>query len=259
MTRRTFIKTGVLGLAASSLLVAALGDDPFHRQLRNQFYKVCGSPGLRGQRLVVLADIHYGWSFGEPEAKMLSARVSALKPDLVFFAGDLAHEPTTDLSGFLANWNSPGKHYFSSGNHDIPLLPDDPQTVLAQLRASSIHVLENEKIVLGDYNIIGMTSGLCGTPDFALLDTNYNLVISHEPDLWDRYHGSVLQLAGHTHGGQVQILGQPLLLPSMGHKYPQGLFSKSLRNNLIVSRGIGTTGINVRIGCPPEIVVVDFI
>jgi len=259
MTRRTFVKTSVWGLAASSLLGSALGDDPFHRQLRNQYYGVRGAPGLRGQRLVVLADIHYGWFFGESETKILSAKVSILKPDLVFFAGDLAHEPTTDLIGFLANWNAPGKHYFSSGNHDIPLLPDDPQTVLAQLRASSIQVLENEKLALGDYNIIGMTSGLCGNPDFALLDDNYNLVISHEPDLWDRYHGSVLQLAGHTHGGQVQILGQPLLLPSLGHKYPQGFYTKSPSNHLIVSRGVGTSGINVRIGCPPEIVIVDFI
>jgi predicted MPP superfamily phosphohydrolase len=259
MTRGTFIKTSVLGLAASSLLLTAFGENPLDGQLRNQFYRVRGSPGLQGQRLVVLADIHYGWFFGEPETRILSARVSALKPDLVFFAGDLAHEPTTDLSGFLASWSAPGEHYFSSGNHDIPLLPGDPGTVLAQLRTSSIRVLENEKIAFGDYNIIGMSSGLCGTPDFTLLDTKYNLVISHEPDLWDHYHGPVLHLAGHTHGGQIQILGQPLLLPSLGHKYPQGLFTKSARNNLIVSRGIGTSGVNVRIGCPPEIVVVDFI
>jgi predicted MPP superfamily phosphohydrolase len=259
MTRGMFLRTSLLGLTASSLPANTSEENSFSHRLCNRFYKIEGSSELRGQRLLVLADIHYGCCFGEQETKILSAKVSALKPDLIFFAGDLAHKPTTDLTGFLANWNSPGKHYFAPGNHDIPLLPEDNHTVLAQLKESMIHVLNNDKIVFGDYNVIGMSSGLCGNPDFTLLDSNYNLVIGHEPDLWDRYQGSVLHLAGHTHGGQVQILGHPLLLPSLGQKYSQGLYSKSADNNLIVSRGIGASGFNVRIGCPPEIVVVDFI
>jgi uncharacterized protein len=259
MTRNDFIKMTALGVTSSSLFVTSFGTNPFHRQLCNRFYKVQASKELEGKRLLVLADIHYGSFFGELETKMLNDRVVSLNPDLVFFAGDLAHRPTTDLSGFLANWNSPGTHFFAPGNHDLPHRLKDSQSVLTQLKKSNIHVLNNDKMSFGDYSIIGMTSGLCGAPDLSLLDTKYNLVISHEPDLWDGYHGSLLHLAGHTHGGQIQILGHPVYLPALGLKYPEGLFSKGTANKLIVSRGIGATDINIRIGCPPEIVVVDFI
>jgi predicted MPP superfamily phosphohydrolase len=259
MPRRTFIKASAVGLAASSLVVAAFGADSFQRQLRTQFYRIPSPYGLRGKRLLVLADIHYGPFFGEGETKILSAKATALCPDLVFFAGDLANEPTTDLTGFFVNWNSPGIHFFAPGNHDVPLDRRAPQTVLAQLVHSKIQVLNNEKLSFGDYNIIGMESGLCGNPDLTLLNSKYSLVISHEPDLWDYYPGPMLQLAGHTHGGQVQVQGQPLFLPALGRKYPQGIFSESSSRKLIVSRGIGTSGLNIRLGCAPEIVVVDFI
>jgi len=259
MNRHDFIKITALGLTTPSVLVASLGANPFHSQLCNRFYKIHAPSSLQGTRLLVLADIHYGSFFGEDETKLLNERAASLNPDLVFFAGDLAHTPTTDLRGFLANWNAPGGHFFAPGNHDLPLDPREHHTVLAQLGRSDIRVLNNEKLSFREYNIIGMTSGLCGTPDPTLLDSKYNLVISHEPDLWDCYQGSLLHLAGHTHGGQVQVLGCPVHLPAMGRKYPQGMFSKPGENKLIVSRGIGATDINVRIGCPPEIVVVDFI
>jgi predicted MPP superfamily phosphohydrolase len=66
--------------------------------------------------------------------------------------------------------------------------------------------------------------------------------------------GFDLTMAGHTHGGQinVEILHQNLnvarfLTPFVYGRYGQG------RASLYVSRGIGTIGIPVRIGARPEI------
>jgi len=58
---------------------------------------------------------------------------------------------------------------------------------------NKIQILDNERLSFGDYNIVGMESGLCEGPDLTLLDNKYTLVISHEPDLWDYYAGSLRQ------------------------------------------------------------------
>jgi hypothetical protein len=68
-----------------------------------------------------------------------------------------------------------------------------------------------------------------------------------------------LILAGHTHGGQFVIpYTPPLFVPSkFGAEFASGLVQNT-NNKMIVSRGIGTTGIPIRVNCRPEIVVVEF-
>ena len=67
-------------------------------------------------------------------------------------------------------------------------------------------------------------------------------------------------MAGHTHGGQfVFPFTPPLFVPSkFGSEFASGLITSS-KNKMIISKGIGTTGIPLRFNCKPEIVVVDFI
>jgi len=62
-----------------------------------------------------------------------------------------------------------------------------------------------------------------------------------------------LMLSGHTHGGQVRLpfLG-PLILPSMGKKYVEGLFHFD-HLQLYVNRGVGTVGLPFRFNCPSEL------
>ena len=69
-----------------------------------------------------------------------------------------------------------------------------------------------------------------------------------------------LTLAGHNHGGQVQIpFYGALLVPSdSGTKFANGLFNIN-GNNIIITKGLGNSIMNVRFCCPPEIVVIDFI
>jgi predicted MPP superfamily phosphohydrolase len=62
-----------------------------------------------------------------------------------------------------------------------------------------------------------------------------------------------LMISGHTHGGQVRVpfLGA-IVLPSGGKKYVEGLFRFD-RMQLYVNRGIGTTGLPLRLNSPPEV------
>jgi uncharacterized protein len=106
-----------------------------------------------------------------------------------------------------------------------------------------------------------------------------NILLSHNPNTFNRAAelGVELSLAGHTHGGQVQVeildvsisparfitdyvaglYRRPLLMPDQPRRMgetiklmpnaPKGLAA------LYVNRGLGTVGAPVRLGAPPEI------
>ncbi len=66
-----------------------------------------------------------------------------------------------------------------------------------------------------------------------------------------------LTLSGHTHGGQVRLFGYSPRVPSrFGNRFAYGHICEEDRN-LIVSGGLGCSILPVRIGVPPEIVMVD--
>ena len=72
-----------------------------------------------------------------------------------------------------------------------------------------------------------------------------------------RQAGFDLQLSGHTHGGQVRLLGFSPMVPSrFGNRYALGHVREEGRE-LIVSGGLGTSILPVRLGVPPEITVVE--
>ena len=82
-------------------------------------------------------------------------------------------------------------------------------------------------------------------------------VMAHGPDIFAAMPDRVaLTLCGHTHGGQVRILGYSPRVPSRyGNRYAYGRISEGGRD-LIVSGGLGTSILPVRFGVPPEIVEV---
>jgi hypothetical protein len=84
------------------------------------------------------------------------------------------------------------------------------------------------------------------------------IAMVHEPDIFPRMPGRVsLTLAGHTHGGQVRIAGFAPIVPSYyGRRYTYGHIVEQDRH-IIVSGGLGCSGLPVRFGSPPEIVLVD--
>ncbi len=84
------------------------------------------------------------------------------------------------------------------------------------------------------------------------------ILMAHEPDIFPRVPDRVaLTVAGHTHGGQIRILGYAPVVPSrFGNRYVYGHVVEHNRN-LIVSGGLGCSGVPVRLGAPPEIVMIE--
>ena len=89
-----------------------------------------------------------------------------------------------------------------------------------------------------------------------------NILMTHNPNAFDRAAelGIELSLAGHTHGGQVTLeFISPDISPSrLVTPYVVGWFSKP-GGRLYVNRGIGTIGVPMRIGAPPEITVYELV
>jgi predicted MPP superfamily phosphohydrolase len=65
---------------------------------------------------------------------------------------------------------------------------------------------------------------------------------------------ATLTLAGHTHGGQVDLplLGRRVVPSRFGSRYAAGHIVEGGRH-LFVTTGVGTSIVPVRFGVPPEI------
>jgi predicted MPP superfamily phosphohydrolase len=82
------------------------------------------------------------------------------------------------------------------------------------------------------------------------------VLLAHEPDIAVHVPRRVaLTLSGHTHGGQVRLLGWSPMVPSrFGNRFAYGHVREPC--DLIVSGGLGCSIMPVRIGVPPEVVLV---
>jgi len=83
------------------------------------------------------------------------------------------------------------------------------------------------------------------------------LLLKHVPVVHDETLGLFdLQLAGHTHRGQIFpfrfVTG--MVFPMQAGFYPLGRGS-----NLYTSRGSGTWGPPIRLGSPPEVTIVELV
>ncbi len=93
-----------------------------------------------------------------------------------------------------------------------------------------------------------------------ITDNSPVIMMAHEPDIFaiapDRIS---LTLSGHTHGGQVRPFGLIPVVPSaFGSRYAYGHIVEHDRH-LVVSGGLGFSGLPLRLGVPPEIVTVDVV
>ena len=90
-------------------------------------------------------------------------------------------------------------------------------------------------------------------------DDAYRILMLHEPDAADLYadYGFELMLAGHSHGGQVNLPFLSSPTTSMAEKYQKGLYDMetSGKIKLYVNSGIGTSHFPIRFRVPPEITV----
>ncbi|HEV8695037.1 MAG TPA: metallophosphoesterase [Lysobacter sp.] len=262
-----------LGLALVLFACAAWGFGFEPSRLVQRDYELAlprWSQQCDGLRIDVVSDLHTGSPHnGVDNLDRIVRTLNASDSDAVLMAGDYVI-----LSVFLGTYVPPevmAEHlrpltarkpvYAVLGNHDWW---KGGGKVRAALESSGVVVLENQsrKVALGkcDVWLTGIGDLWEGHPDmsraFAGIDANApTLALTHNPDLFPKVPKQAsLLIAGHTHGGQVNLpLFGRLVVPSkLGDRYAVGHVVEGGRH-LFVTPGIGTSILPIRFGVPPEI------
>jgi predicted MPP superfamily phosphohydrolase len=136
------------------------------------------------------------------------------------------------------------------------------------LRDAGVRVLENEAVRLAripaELWVAGLADATARRPDVdralaAVPDDAATILLSHDPDMFPRVPERVaLTLSGHTHGGQVDVpVVKRTWIPSrFGERYAGGHVVEGGRH-LVISRGVGNSRLPVRLGVPPEVVLLS--
>lgn len=220
---------------------------------------------LNGMTIAQMSDFHAGRHVYPQTIRRAAHMVMELKPDLIALTGDFIHRDVTYAAGCadaLSSLRAPLGVHAVLGNHDYW---HDGEAVAAALTRGGLPPLRNEarRLVRGDtaFYIVGIDDVRFRKADLrkairALPPEATKIVLVHEPDIADSISepGVVLQLSGHSHGGQICLPGmRPVLKPSGGRKYPSGLDRTASGLWVYTNRGIGVAMPPVRINCPAEI------
>jgi predicted MPP superfamily phosphohydrolase len=225
----------------------------------------------------VLSDIQTD-HIGDYEREAVD-RLMALEPDVILMPGDLFQGPDwmlerelPALRSLLAKLHAPGGVYFVQGNCET-------RTEAAKLlEGTGVQLLRNERrtVHVADRRLT------VGGVELHYTAASRNLVedIERNPDLGDirillaHYPGKVMQLseesridlvvAGHTHGGQVQLpfLGPPFTETWLPRRIAAGGLHELDGRRIYISRGVGCErgqAPRVRFLCPPEITLLTII
>lgn len=285
--RRGFIAGGTLSI----LIIAALSLDGIYgaSHLQVTQYDVTVEKALsNGEdtlKVVLIADLHLGYSIGSSYMKKMVARINEQSPDLVVIAGDIfdndydALDDPDRLVQILSGIGSRYGVYACYGNHDIQekLLAgftlekkkekvSDPR-MDALLEKAGIRLLQDEGVMIDDsFYVYGRPDakkpgrGIAERKSPAQLTEGLDLskpilVIDHEPRQLEELSkaGVDLDLCGHTHDGQM-FPGN--LLTSLMWENSCGYLQKGSMHNIVTS-GVGVFGPNMRVGTKSEICVIN--
>ncbi len=297
-SRRYFFKTATALAGATPFLGAVYGfaAERLRYRVRQVEIPVAKLPtALDGLRIAQLSDIHLSGYMTREQVRRAVGMANQLSPDLAVVTGDFitgAGDPLEECIEELRGLHSPLGTWGCNGNHEIYARAEDAaQHLFAQ---AGMKLLRSQNAQLtwrgAQFNLIGVDYQRERTPggrrvqmltDIAPLVRRDipNILLSHNPNSFNRAAelGIELTLAGHTHGGQVQVeildhrfsparfltdyiaghFQRPMFAPA--RLTLAALSSSATRNfdhaaaNLYVNRGLGTVGPPVRLGVPPEI------
>jgi predicted MPP superfamily phosphohydrolase len=262
---RLFLTSMALAALLAGYAYAVAVSDPVVRRARIALPDwPAGAPPVRA---VLVSDIHVGGPDMPPERLSgIVAAINALRPDIVLIAGDFVSDKTMATRRYstdaamapLAALRPRLRTVAVLGNHDHWR---DEEASRRALEAAGVVVLDNEAIAVGPLAVGGIDDAFTDHHDTPRTLQRMRalpgarLLLSHSPDPFATLPADVgLMVAGHTHCGQISLpLWGPLTTFSeYGNRYACGLIRERGRT-LVVSAGLGTSVLPLRIGAPPDL------
>lgn len=237
-----------------------------------------------GYRIVLFSDLHVGTFNGWREPIMRAAidSINAQKADAIAFAGDLQNMFPTEIYPYMDLLNGLQARdgvFAVLGNHDYDCYQGDDlsqaekvancRETASRERQLGWTLLQNSHALVtrGGKSIVfageedankKQHPDLCNVEKTmqGVDDDAFVVMLQHDPRAW-RDHilsksQAQLTLSGHTHGGQVRLLGWSPV--SLVYDEYAGLYTEGTRT-LYVTTGVGAL-LPFRLGVPPEIVVI---
>lgn len=241
-------------------------------------------------RIAVIGDLH-NRRFGEGNSRLVSAILNQY-PDMVLCVGDMmvcGGEKEAKLEAglsLLKRLACDCPVYCVNGNHEFraKTYPETYQNAYARwvkgLKSCGAVLLEDDRTqvsckgtVMDIYGLeIPMkyyqrrSKGLMSAEEIREhigepAADHYNILLAHAPYFFESYAlwGADLTLAGHLHGGSVRLpFAGGVMSPQwqLFPKYDRGLYEK-LAHKLVVTAGLGTHSMVMRINNPPEVVILE--
>jgi uncharacterized protein len=265
----------LLEAAGAGLCIAPLAATAFGIMRRNHFrvsevaIPIPNLPkDLDGLRIVQITDIHLSPFLSEREFAAAIDMANEARANIALVTGDLITRPGDPLDACLrqlARLRAEAGVLGCLGNHEIYARAEN--YVTEQGRRVGIQFLRHQARQLRFGNATINFAGV----DYQRMHSQYlkgteqliapgalNVMLSHNPDVFPvaAAQGYSLTIAGHTHGGQVdvEILHQHLNVARYFTPFVQGLYRRE-NSSVYVSNGLGTIGVPVRLGAPPEVSV----
>jgi uncharacterized protein len=297
-SRRTFFRTASVVAGAAPFLGVMYGyaEERLRYQVSRVEIPIANLPlQLNGMAIVQISDIHFSSYMTRESVRRVVDMANGVGADLAVVTGDLItglHDSVADCVDEIRHLRAPLGVYGCNGNHEIYARAEDLAARLFQ--QAGMRMLRSENAIISYrgamLNLIGVDYQRERTPSGRRMQMLANveplvrrdmpnILLSHNPNSFNRAAelGIELSLAGHTHGGQVQveILDVSLSPARFITDYIAGLYHRPLSmpdqpkrmgetiklmpnapkglSALYVNRGIGTVGAPVRLGAPPEI------
>ena len=228
-------------------------------------------------KIVYLSDIHWGSFFSDGRLNDLVSRVNAQNPDLILLGGDYAKNSDSAIAFFQT---APAFHARYAvlgvlGDCDRTLPESNLATLRKVMRDAGVTPLTNEatslRIGSGTIYITGADDPVLGKPDIRSIASlmkrgDFVIFLCHNPSVIpsalnatdaEGYRGWFdLGLFGHTHGGQLPVVGRSMLgLGELPQRYMAGWLEEN-RTALLISHGVGTEKVPLRLFCRPQIHVI---
>jgi len=221
---------------------------------------------LDGLTIVHLSDLHFTGRLTQDFFRFVVDRANEMDADIVALTGDVIDYRSCLgwIEEILGRVESRLGAFCVLGNHDLRI--HDRSLLVAEIERAGWHYLGSRwsELRLRGHSIVLAGNELpwfsppadmsaCRVP--AEVRRGLRILLSHSPDQiqWARARDFDLMLAGHTHGGQIQL---PVIGPLIGQsrygvRYCCGVFYVP-PTLLHVSRGLSGLQ-NLRINCRPEL------